>query len=296
MFHEQVKTIVGAVFAVLLMIIGLWGMSFYSSPVLQNYEQEECVTSLVDIVPHGDTYDDTNDQSSDESKSDFGGVSEITNHISLSQLQSDNDLQHSQSDNEDYFPSNPSVSGLQNNIQPQSRASKFSKRNMGLLSAVFNGLWGGSIMVPMHYAPEEAHGIGYVISFGIGATIITFFLWIGRFAYNYFFEGMTLNESYHALPSLNFRVMWKPGGTAGLLWSIGNLASMISVQHLGEGVGYSLTQASMLVSGVWGIFYFHEVEGVHVRIKWFLSAALTIAGILMLSYEHVDDQDDGSFG
>ena len=46
----------------------------------------------------------------------------------------------------------------------------------------------------------------------------------------------------------------------------------------------------MLVSGMWGIFYFREVEGFAIRIKWFLSAMVTIAGILLLSFEHVNDE------
>merc|ERR1712150_646 len=104
----------------------------------------------------------------------------------------------------------------------------------------------------------------------------------------------TARGSYHSLPPMHFRVMWKPGGIAGLLWSIGNLSSMISVQKLGEGVGYSVTQASMLVSGIWGIFYFREVEGFGIRTRWFISALITIAGILMLSFEHVNDGENSN--
>jgi len=55
---------------------------------------------------------------------------------------------------------------------------------------------------------------------------------------------------------------------------------------LGEGVGYSVVQASMLVSGLWGIFYYKEIEGRETISKWFLSASITVLGILLLSYEH----------
>ena len=85
--------------------------------------------------------------------------------------------------------------------------------------------------------------------------------------------------------------MWKQGCTAGILWSIGNVASMVSVQYLGEGVSYSVTQAAMLVSGLWGIFYFEEVKQRSLRMKWLLAACVTIAGILYLSYLHVDEED-----
>lgn len=40
------------------------------------------------------------------------------------------------------------------------------------------------------------------------------------------------------------------------------------------------------VSGLWGIFYFKEVEGAITISKWFLSALLAVLGILLLSYEH----------
>ncbi len=353
--------------AVVLMIIGLWGMSFYSSPTFQNYEQVHSTTSLVDIVPQNDIQID---QSRDSNETNSAAVSHITNHISLQPMhptatqhkrddyeivksldladhirldddnaregrgylayQDDDDISiGNEEDDEglsynssasqsaahsgkiarsrfktssrdnlqdfsspqdgDYYVSNPQLYEMETKMQQSRRASIVSRRTMGLMSAVFNGVWGGSIMVPMHYAPKEAHGMGYVISFAIGATIITICLWICRFAYYYFIEGMTLYGSYHSLPSFHFRVMWKPGGTAGLLWSIGNLASMISVQQLGEGVGYSLTQSSMLISGIWGIFYFQEVKGVAIRTKWFMSAIITITGILMLSFEHVND-------
>jgi len=161
---------------------------------------------------------------------------------------------------------------------------------MGLVAAVFNGVWGGSVMVPMHYAPDNVGGVGFVISFAIGASIITLLLWIGRFSFLLYRsrndgDGNTISfrKAYSSLPSLHLRIMWLPGGIAGLLWSIGNLCSMVSVQYLGEGVGYSVTQSSMLVSGLWGIFYFREVRGCAPRLKWLGASLVTLLGILMLS-------------
>ncbi len=98
----------------------------------------------------------------------------------------------------------------------------------------------------MQYAPPEASGIGYVLSFAVGASIVTVLLWILRFCYVWYKSDVI--HSYNSLPSLHLKVMWAPGGLAGTLWSIGNIASMVSVQNLGEGVGYSVTQASMVSS------------------------------------------------
>ena len=167
----------------------------------------------------------------------------------------------------------------------------------------------------MHFAPSEAKGMGFIFSFAIGASIVTICLWILRFGHAWY-RTSDMVQSYNSLPSMHFKIMWAPGGLAGLLWSIGNIASMVSVQNLGEGVGYSVTQAAMvssffrliisfflqqmnmlnkkvpspinqLVSGLWGIFYFNEVVSRTMRIKWFVSAIIALFGILLLSYEHV---------
>jgi glucose uptake protein GlcU len=61
---------------------------------------------------------------------------------------------------------------------------------------------------------------------------------------------------------------------------------MVSVEYLGEGVGYSIVQAQMLVAGLWGIFWYREVKGWQYIIGWFVCASMTITGIVLLSYQH----------
>ena len=43
----------------------------------------------------------------------------------------------------------------------------------------------------------------------------------------------------------------------------------------------------MLVSGLWGIFWFREITGRYNISLWLISASLTVAGIILLGYEHV---------
>ena len=76
------------------------------------------------------------------------------------------------------------------------------------------------------------------------------------------------------------RVDILPGGVAGGLWSLGNICSMLSVQGLGEGVGYSVVQGSMLVSGLWGVYYYQEVTSKMKRLKWLAAAVLMDDGAL----------------
>ena len=45
--------------------------------------------------------------------------------------------------------------------------------------------------------------------------------------------------------------MWLPGATAGSLWSLGNVGSIVAVEHLGQGVGYSASQAALLIRYAW---------------------------------------------
>lgn len=47
--------------------------------------------------------------------------------------------------------------------------TSYSRRTLGLFSAFMCGMWGGSCLVPMHYANGDTGGLGYVISFSIGA-------------------------------------------------------------------------------------------------------------------------------
>ena len=64
---------------------------------------------------------------------------------------------------------------------------------------------------------------------------VTILLWILRFGYQ-LFKLKSPKEAYEVLPSFHFRVMWLPGATAGSLWSLGNVGSIVAVEHLGQGV------------------------------------------------------------
>lgn len=122
---------------------------------------------------------------------------------------------------------------------------KWSRRTLGILAAMFTGIYGGSILVPMKWAPDDAKGTEFLISFGIGAATVNLSLWIMRYLY-LCQKHQSYTLAYKALPSFHFRKMWKYGGTCGLLWSIGNFFSILSVEFLGEGVGYSVVQSSIL--------------------------------------------------
>ena len=162
-----------------------------------------------------------------------------------------------------------------------------STRQMGLFIAGFGAMWGGSVMVPLHFAGEKAQGLGFVFSFAIGATTVNILVWIVCILDALRRHGCDCGAAFASLPPLHLSKLFIPGSISGILWSIGNMASMISVTYLGEGVGYSMTQSAMLVSGLWGIFLFKEITNPAAIRGWLASACLTIAGILLLSSNHL---------
>lgn len=91
------------------MVIGLCGMSFYSSPHsntgTEEYEKIQTQANDLDINP---SPDNTNE----------------------------NDLDNT----------------LISNTIHSGQSNQRMRYYLGLASAIFNGVWGGSIMVPMHYS------------------------------------------------------------------------------------------------------------------------------------------------
>ena len=64
---------------------------------------------------------------------------------------------------------------------------------------------------------------------------MTILFWLLRFGYQ-LFQLQSISSAYAVLPSFHCRVMWLPGLTAGCLWSLGNVGSIVAVEHLGQGV------------------------------------------------------------
>lgn len=125
-FHEPVKSLIAAYAAILVIMAGLFGMSYFSSNETlskgsaSSYSEEK--EAEFDMLTN--------------SEAPYLGPLEITSPWKKTIL----------------------INGR-----------NYSRRNLGCLSALMCGVWGGSILVPMHYATENTSGLGYVISFSIGA-------------------------------------------------------------------------------------------------------------------------------
>lgn len=163
-----------------------------------------------------------------------------------------------------------------------------TKRQLGVLGAVVNGAWGGLNLIPMHYAQRDQGltGASYLVSYASGSMLVCILIWIGLILYQYARKGCnSLSDAVDSLPKWHFDELGGPGVCAGLLYSVGNFCSILAVSYLGQGIGFSFCQGQLLISGLWGVFYFHEIQGRETILKWFFSASVTIVGIVYLSYQ-----------
>ena len=121
-FDEKIESRVGASFAILLMMAGLWGMSYYSSPKAQLLDMDH-----QSVVSRSRGYRGVHAHPSDTDD-------EVLFHEEMDASVDDTV--------EDSPPPDVVICGR-----------KISQRRLGMAAAVFNGAWGGSIMVPMKFAP-----------------------------------------------------------------------------------------------------------------------------------------------
>jgi hypothetical protein len=71
-----------------------------------------------------------------------------------------------------------------------------------------------------------------------------------------------MKAAYAVLPPFHCRVMWLPGMTAGSLWSLGNVGSIVAVEHLGQGVrlnSFTILLIKHVCSSLLGNLYFLQV-------------------------------------
>jgi len=339
-FEERVKSVAGACFAVCMMIVGIVGMSYFSSHDDESNLEKKvdfkrkspefkisipaAVSRAMDAVSSWTAQSACSDEAAELTTDSFDSThdlelckgakaKQIVRQLSsraLSVVSSGDDKDDATDADADSSPAalQPSRS---HEIDPSKRLRlqkgngtyaivsaaayylrkhcniHISIRQMGLVFSAAGAVWGGSILVPLHFAGRTTKGLSYVFSFAVGATLVNLALWALR--YNYLLKQHKHSHlaAYHSLPAFHFKAMALPGALSGLLWSVGNICSILSVTYLGEGVGYSMTQSAMLVSGLWGIFWFKEITSLHSIRGWMASASLAIAGILLLSYNHM---------
>lgn len=140
----------------------------------------------------------------------------------------------------------------------------------GVLWAIAVGAFGGSILAPMHYVPEEKQGLVFLPSFGLGCLLVS----PSVFGLYCLMGGPT--------PKLHIREALVTGSLSGLIWNVGNLLSILAIPIVSYGVAYPIMQCAILVSGMWGIYVFDEITNAStIQVFWIGGATLVIGGFLL---------------
>eukprot|EP00930_Biecheleria_cincta_P073780 TRINITY_DN61068_c0_g1_i1.p1 TRINITY_DN61068_c0_g1~~TRINITY_DN61068_c0_g1_i1.p1 ORF type:complete len:374 (+),score=51.34 TRINITY_DN61068_c0_g1_i1:45-1124(+) len=152
-----------------------------------------------------------------------------------------------------------------------------SDRLMGLASAASVGIFGGSVLVPFKFIPQDSAGLRAVPSFGVGALIVGIMV---TAAYSCLFrKGPRHEESGSTRQALLFGIL------SGITWNAGNLCSIVAQEpptSLPYGIAYPILQCAMVFGGMLGIFVFREIQGLAVAIFW-LGATILVLGVVVLS-------------
>ena len=308
-FHEPIRDGWLAALAFSLLAGGVGTMAYFSTQdgsVASNSSDNRCVNPTAAADTNYDCDRDNNFRPAPTSKKAIEGTSPLLSDAAATDgLVDDRNID---SGNQSDFRGKLLV------MPPRHR-----NRMLGFAAAAFNGLWGGSVMVPLKIASTQSSGddtpvggVDFVVSFGVGVAIITCLGWLFLAARavaaavttkdplpyrSTTFQATGLAEppvecaTAHTaptpfqLPSMRPQLLMLPGALVGITWSIGNFASMFAVLALGEAIGYSACQAAVLVSGLWGLLYFKEAP--RGQLQWIVGALSCTSGIVLLA--HVSD-------
>jgi len=283
-FHEPVHDILGTLASFLLLIIGLIGMSHYSEPQKSTTTSVSSTTSspLLALQPIHDSQTTTTTTTTPANTPEFYMATSSTTPPPQQPYDDGLILEES------LLRDDESDNGA---VHYQFLGIKLNQRQCGIMGAVMNGIFTGGSLVPLHYAKLEGYGgANYIISMASGSFLANCVLWLGFYLYNvYVFRSSNhaAHEALKAMPRLYLKELLVPGTLAGILLAIAMFGSILAVTYLGQGVGNSLVQTKILVSGLWGIFFYKEITGMKTISMWFLSATISMIAIIWLSLERL---------
>lgn len=250
-FGEPVRSVAGTVGAMMLLLAGLAGMSYFAA-----------------------ASDDTRDQTrpdTTEADHDERPVEPL--------LPDEEDGSSPYDDETTTTNANDQFCGL-------------GYKTLGILGAIVDGLYGGSVLVPMHFAEKDdptLRGMGFLLSFAVGCATVLACVWLARWGWNVFVLCSS-SSSRRELPRLHVTTIGPYATLAGLIWSVGNTCSILSVAWLGQGLGYSIVQSQLIVAGLWAVCVYDEISGRARIASWFACAVLTVVSILLLTRQRIDSR------
>ena len=273
-FREPVHDVWGTLGAFLLLSLGLVGMSIYAAP--PSTHPDGTGDTAINTLPGTEQPNGTGDETTNYRRMESQSVTE-----SLTNNENDSDK-----------------------VLVPGTTWVLATRQAGIAGAVLNGLMTGSSLIPMHYAKAKGFGgANYLISMATGSLISNIIVWMVLYAYQCHVVSQTTpsastdpsyassqsiwRRAYDSMPLWYFSQLVGPGVAAGVLLSIAMFGSILSVTYLGQGIGNSIVQTKILVSGVWGICWFGEIRGWSRILSWLAAASLTVLGVIWLSLERL---------
>jgi Transmembrane family, TMEM144 of transporters len=93
---------------------------------------------------------------------------------------------------------------------------------------------------------------------------------------------MACGWGWRPVPSFQVRLAAGPALSTGLMWSLGNFFSIYATEFLGMAIAFPLVQCNLVVSSLWGILYYREVQGASAVAAFFASTGVVLLGVLLL--------------
>lgn len=155
---------------------------------------------------------------------------------------------------------------------------------LGIMFAVLSGSAGGTILVPMAFAPSSMQNVAFLPSLGLGAFVAA--MLFHRIAScisvreEVAYEQVTVDHLRSRFKT-NAAIHW--GIASGFIWNVGNICAIYAMETgLSYGVAYPILQCALVVSGILGIVVFQEVKGGKSISCFTISTLLVIVGIFLL--------------
>jgi len=153
------------------------------------------------------------------------------------------------------------------------------QRALGIFYALCVGCFGGSMLAPLSFVPAEFAGInsiGFMPSFGTGSLVAGTVI-----ANGYMLRCASRGETVKLEPPAT---LWA-GLVSGNVWNFGNLCQVIAQAYFGlpYAIAYPIFQASLVASGLLGIFVFKEIVGKPSITAFFVSAFVVVVGAGLLA-------------
>jgi len=246
-FKEEVKNPWLSVLAMLVMIVGMVGVSYsvnYEKLVKSKEERQRLLSVNVNSSKNG----------ADE---DFYDVADPMIKKQQSQERYEQEQQQK----------------IQTTTGPANEKMKFL---LGIACALISGVFGATQNVPLKKA-HISSGITYVFSFGIGAVLVST-------VFTFIYVLVRLFILKNGLPTVNLRISIVPGTMAGVLWSLGNVCNIYATLAYGTTVGFPLVMCNMMVAGLWGVFFYNEAPRLSMKLFFVLACGILLGGVTLLSF------------